>query len=796
MNQILYKGEVYGGVGEDVTNKQYGEITIHEPVTGNNVTYIPVGGENSEIFNCYKNENVQSGEEAKERNISTGQYSTIFGKSNKELTDEDKESKNNFIIGYNNIAINNQNNFIGGTNNFIKLKSNSSLIYGDNNYLANCEKSNFILGDKNSSTTNNSNNIIMGFFNDSQGNQSSNTIIGQSNELRFSGTGNVILGQSNKITNGGNYLLVSGSSNHIETSCDGSFVCGVSNEINNDNNLSSYKLMIGGEKNQIKGTTLSIIYGFENTVSSAESSAIFGQENTVEHIATSGMVSGDNNTVNNMGKGCHILGTGNIIGTSNSCTNGTLVCGDANTVDNSDATFVSGNGNNALNFVKGILGGLGNRVTGNYSIICGNTLVGGVTSSLYTGHQNNIISLNDSLLSGSQIKISSTINNSLICGDTYSGKGDIEESLLISEHSEGFDLKDSLALINKTKFRNIKDSIINIYDSDCGQDTLFKALISKDDFDNNQQWSVITSYSTKNWKLGNATDIQNHKFTINDCVERINITAFSISENQSTFEFTYGNCYYYWSGQKWIEINSIGDKNYIGLIGYKPGDTTDSIDLLDEMNSDLQVESTDFNLNDRIQVYNNTSNGIELFEYIYEKDENDNYIWKSIDYTPGDCNIIGSLVCGENLKIYDELKHSMVVGYSNNICGEYKYCLGQYLNTENQNGVDFITGEYNNTITNGVFSIGNGIDDNNRSNAFEVYKDGCQSIILKEPSQALVNTLGIGKIEITQEKIKFTSLYDNSNNEKETVEFTFEDLQSLKNIAPAQNINNTPFPQT
>jgi hypothetical protein len=80
-----------------------------------------------------------------------------------------------------------------------------------------------------------------------------------------------------------------------------------------------------------------------------------------------------------------------------------------------------------------------------------------------------------------------------------------------------------------------------------------------------------------------------------------------------------------------------------------------------------------------------------------------------------------------------------------------------------------------------------------RSNCLEINEDGSQEIILQD--KTLTSTLGIGKIEITQEKIKFTSLKDNSNNEKETVEFTFEDLQSLKNIAPAQNINNTPFPQ-
>jgi hypothetical protein len=51
-----------------------------------------------------------------------------------------------------------------------------------------------------------------------------------------------------------------------------------------------------------------------------------------------------------------------------------------------------------------------------------------------------------------------------------------------------------------------------------------------------------------------------------------------------------------------------------------------------------------------------------------------------------------------------------------------------------------------------------------RSNCLEINEDGSQEIILQD--KTLTSTLGIGKIEITQEKIKFTSLKDNSKRKR------------------------------
>ena len=134
------------------------------------------------------------------------------------------------------------------------------------------------------------------------------------------------------------------------------------------------------------------------------------------------------------------------------------------------------------------------------------------------------------------------------------------------------------------------------------------------------------------------------------------------------------------------------------------------------------------------------------------------------------------------------------IGNNNTINGKSNtLSIGQYLNTNSGQGGDteLLLGKYN-VLANKLLILGNGTADNNRSNALEIDYDGSQVITLKDTD---VTGLGIGKITINQQNIIFESLKTNSNNEKETVEFTFEDLQSLKNIAPAQNINNTPFPQ-
>ena len=820
MNQILYKGEVYGGVGEDVTNKQYSEITIHNPMSGSDETYTPIGGENSEIFNCYKDKQTQIGEESIKRNISTGKYSTISGKSNRELTEENKESKNNFITGYNNTAINNQNNFIGGKGNFIK-DSSESLIYGDQNHLSSCGMSNFILGISNNSQGNSQGNIIIGSYNISQNNTSNN----------------VILGSDNNITNGGSYLLVSGASNQINTSCDGSFVCGSANKIL-QHSTSSSKLIVGGQDNIIKGAYSGIVCGMSNQVT-GNSPTVFGQHNEVEQISTCGMVSGSHNKVKNIGMGCHILGDRNTIGISNPCTNGALVCGTSNTVDASDATFVSGSGNNVLNFHRGILGGLGNRIAGTNLIVCGQSNLftdSGSTSSLIIGGHN--------LSSGS-------VSNSIVGGTSSIVDGSIFNSLVLNDKLHSNYISDSFVMVKSTDAYSIKDSLL------LGALNLgyyIQGLIAQTD--SNTKYA-ITDFESTSWEAGYSYDAERHIYPQGYYVEYWNIVEGK-NFNRTTIKKISGSIQYFvYTSGRWYNITKAqtSNYNYLGITNTQLEDQSEiqTINILTP-SSTISMGNNIPN-GSHFQVYDSSTN-----QFINNQIYSNNTWVEDTSGNPSDyvMPIDSSIIIGKNITVKSPATNAIVLGVNHSVTQSSNSFIGGYQNTfistniekgsvilgnknnfsggcggiiigcNNQiygNDNNYIFGEDNfvttfgntligkglyNTSTPSVLIlgkynknpnydgellvIGNGTDDNNRSNALNIYGDGCQTIILKDKTLS-GTTLGIGKIEITQEKIKFTSLKDNSSDEKETVEFTFEDLQSLKNIAPAQNINNTPFPQ-
>ena len=137
------------------------------------------------------------------------------------------------------------------------------------------------------------------------------------------------------------------------------------------------------------------------------------------------------------------------------------------------------------------------------------------------------------------------------------------------------------------------------------------------------------------------------------------------------------------------------------------------------------------------------------------------------------------------------------IGGENNIIGsnsKNNIIYGNGLQTTDNNNI-LIIGQFNKNVAEAKFIIGNGTATTaaNRNNALVIKNDGSQFITLKD--KTLSDTLGIGEIEITQEKIKFTSL-KKENNQKKTIEFTFEDLEKLKTLSQVQNINNTQFPQT
>ena len=158
-----------------------------------------------------------------------------------------------------------------------------------------------------------------------------------------------------------------------------------------------------------------------------------------------------------------------------------------------------------------------------------------------------------------------------------------------------------------------------------------------------------------------------------------------------------------------------------------------------------------------------------------------------------------SLIIGSNCTI-GGTTGSLIIGdnHTNNVDINYSMMIGKNLIYNSEDAI--ILGSFNiervTTDKTPLFILGNGTRNEQRSDCFEIKKDGSQSITLKEPSQTITGTLGIGKFEITQNKIKITSLYNSTNNQKKTIEFTFEDLENLKTLSQVQNINNTQFPQT
>lgn len=202
MNQILYKGEIFGGVGEDVTSKSYGNITITNPFTSqeqvfNNVT----GGENSEIFNNYSGNN---------KNVAMGINSTIIGTSNKELKINDSQYTESFtgfnlISGAGNTLINGTYNFITGPSNWIN-NTNMSLILGAHNYIKQIERS-----------------LIAGIYNTVQ--NSSICILGCNNEAINSTVDNgtaTVIGNYNFIT--GTSFIIGNNCKNTESNSQGNFL--------------------------------------------------------------------------------------------------------------------------------------------------------------------------------------------------------------------------------------------------------------------------------------------------------------------------------------------------------------------------------------------------------------------------------------------------------------------------------------------------------------------------------------------------------------------------------------------
>ena len=302
MNQILYKGEIFGGVGEDVTNKQYDDVTIHNPITDQDETYTPIGGENAEIFNCYKDE-IKSQIERAKRNIATTPYTTVIGNKNKDLPHENPAMKDegcNFICGYNNINIG-EFNFITGENNFSKGYRNA--VFGSDNATVGYE------------------NVLFGSLNKIYKTDMEvfrNMVNGIN--IKVTGYQNLANGGIHNIH--GIYMFVTGQGNIVDYAAYSS-ILGEGNQMTGQNGTYNGSCIIGsnnkmqggsatiilGKRNEDNGSLNgAVITGCDNLTKNCYSSLIYGLENNF-NACQDGFYGGDNIKINGNGKSDIVGGT-------------------------------------------------------------------------------------------------------------------------------------------------------------------------------------------------------------------------------------------------------------------------------------------------------------------------------------------------------------------------------------------------------------------------------------------------------------------------------------------------------
>lgn len=596
MNQILYKGYIFGGVGEDVTNKQYDEITIHNPITDQDETYTPVGGENAEIFNSYKDKNGQLPSENIRRNIATGKYSTISGENNKELTEQGENSQYNTIVGKDNININGWGSFVGGLNNFVKD----------------------------------------GWY---------NLIYGSGNTFQGSGYCNGIIGSSNKIKTSNNSVyqnFITGSGNTLENSME-SFVCGAGNILRNN---SSGGIFVQGNGNEVSDSYMGIVSGMSNKVEHAQSPAVFGQDNIIKKIAAGAIIAGKENEIYGVDSGCAVFGTRNKVGKDNQwCDNGTLVCGDRNTVGSSHGgAIIGGVSNTVLGYDEGIVAGHDNNVHGSDNLICGSGITSDSGQSLIVGSGINAQRIYSSIIGSS--------------GGTINGA---QDSIIFSRSNSIADsINSSLAIIDNTKVRTIQDSTVNIKNFDLGYTANYLGLTTEYEFNYSDVLNIVTDFNTVQWTPGDSYDYNNKTFTTNCYIQEVTFTFVDIGNELHSYELT-PKKYYYWNGSAWIEADqeTISTMRFIGCTPYSI--QSSKIDLVNEYTFGTTVSKTSASNYDCLQTLSTgTSTGTLQATYLYYNDN-----WSQVSEIPRLSDIINSLVIGNNGSLTGDSIKSIILGDEN-----------------------------------------------------------------------------------------------------------------------------------
>lgn len=804
MNQIYYKGDIYGGVGEDVTNKQYSEVTIHNPITNEDETFNPVGGQNAEIFNSYSGNS---------RNIATTQYSQIKGVGNKDLTRNVQGSFND-IQGSNNIDIyssylqgNGSNNFIDGST-FINFNGNlnkiKNVVYSYVNGTENIIKdSNFIDSNGNKNNINNiSNGLIYGNQNNVNNCPNIDTFIDLDTELspititgHYTDDGSSYFYDSNdqKWTVGDsfdkeNHTFTNGcysinqdfvylndfrkytvyedviKNSLFEPDGHNIYIFGDSNDVLGNKDYGNGHKFIFGESNEMSSNTHWILTGGQYNIitGNVEDCIIYGRYNKVYGTSwiNCGAVFGMSNDIQSSNGGFIVGGQSNKIKGQDYCS---AVFGASNSLNNNNAgcLLVAGNGNIVEDSYMGIVVGMDNKVYhGQSPIVFGqwNTVgkypsgedAGGVASGgMISGAGNRVTYIDYGVhVLGKNNYVDRAWNGAFICGD----QNNVQQA--------------------NQSFISGSGNVVYSYN---------QSFITGSGNTVNSGWVTVTA-GTRNKIKDSSLSFVNGSDNVLGKVYNSMIQGVQISVPEPG------------EGQSWNTIvdslivgrehKIIGGPSNSTILGYKH-----TLQTPLQYGTVLGCENTIINNKySFITGYHNNligTNGNKTF----------NVIGNSNSLTSGD----NTAVLGSNNTITGGNDNITMVGNTNEAQGgnSNAYVFGTGLFVPGGCANITILGNYNlkNNIsygTNTSFLIANGTDDNNRSDAYEIKKDGTQIFYFKDKNVS--NTLGIGKITLQQDLITIESLKANSNNEKETVTFTFEELKQLKNNSQLPNLNNNSYP--
>ena len=350
--------EVTGDLDSVSNLKIAGKVVAGTEYTIDGVEYIAEEG--AEIHNTYEN------------NYSIGINSNTFGSNNKNFADS------GFITGYSNTS-NGAYNTIFGSNNSINNDARNCLINGSNNTINNAvddalisgvgntidsTDDSYVFGDSNSITDGGSYGVAIGSDNKLSGYGVHKYAIGCRNTIKNSSSGQTFaIGMDNTL-DGGCYTQCFGNYNTL-TNCVGTNVIGRNNEVSNTLD----GMFVSGYENVVNDGQSSLISGYNNNLNGPDYSIIGGSYIKMAESTelSNACLIATNSTINGNLNASALFGTFNTI--NGNCDSGSIISGYNNIVGNCQSTYIGGTGNNVPSLYQGFVHGSNLIVNGSHNSV-------------------------------------------------------------------------------------------------------------------------------------------------------------------------------------------------------------------------------------------------------------------------------------------------------------------------------------------------------------------------------------------------------------------------------------------